>query len=172
MTSSRGSQLLESYCLLFNDLNSSSLHVLAQSCPTLCDPMNCSPPGSSVHGDSPGKNTGVGCRFLLQGSFPTQGSNPYVSLMSPALASRFFTTSATWEITHKRFHIKRTKGKQRFYDHTNYSALSRELTQPTYKVTSHFSSNRLFALRKERWLKNTAIKMLNYTVLSSGPALV
>ena len=96
MTSSRGSQLLESYCLLFNDLNSSSLHVLAQSCPTLCDPMNCSPPGSSVHGDSPGKNTGVGCRFLLQGSFPTQGSNPYVSLMYPALASRFFTTSATW----------------------------------------------------------------------------
>ena len=26
--------------------------------------------------DSPGKNTGVGCRFLLQGIFPTQGSNP------------------------------------------------------------------------------------------------
>ena len=31
--------------------------------------------GSSVHGDSPGKNTGVGCHFLLQGIFPTQGSN-------------------------------------------------------------------------------------------------
>ena len=31
--------------------------------------------GSSVHGDSPGKNTGVGCRALLQGIFPTQGSN-------------------------------------------------------------------------------------------------
>ena len=37
-----------------------------QSCPTLCQPMDCSPPGSSVCGDSPGKNTGVGCRFLLQ----------------------------------------------------------------------------------------------------------
>ena len=36
---------------------------------------NCSPPGSSAHGDSPGKNTGVGCRALLQGTFPTQGSN-------------------------------------------------------------------------------------------------
>ena len=34
------------------------------------------PPGSSVHGDSPGKNTGVGCHALLQGLFPTQGSNP------------------------------------------------------------------------------------------------
>ena len=38
--------------------------------------MDCSPPGSSVHRDSPGKNTGVGCQALLQGIFPTQGSNP------------------------------------------------------------------------------------------------
>ena len=37
---------------------------------------SCSPPGSSVHGDSPAKNTGVGCHALLQGIFPTQGSNP------------------------------------------------------------------------------------------------
>ena len=35
-----------------------------------------SPPGSSVHGASPGKNTGVGCHDFLQGIFPTQGSNP------------------------------------------------------------------------------------------------
>ena len=48
----------------------------AQSCPTFCDSMDCSPPGSSVHWDSPGKNTGVGCHALLQGIFPTQGSNP------------------------------------------------------------------------------------------------
>ena len=32
--------------------------------------------GLFVHGDSPGKNTGVGCHALLQGIFPTQGSNP------------------------------------------------------------------------------------------------
>ena len=38
--------------------------------------MDCSSPGSSVHGDSPGENTGVGCHVLLQGIFPTQGSNP------------------------------------------------------------------------------------------------
>ena len=36
-----------------------------QSCLTLCNVMNCSPPGSSVHGDYPGKNTGVGCHALL-----------------------------------------------------------------------------------------------------------
>ena len=42
--------------------------IVTQSCPALCDPMYCSSAGSSVHGDSPGKNTGVGCHFLLQGS--------------------------------------------------------------------------------------------------------
>ena len=50
--------------------------LVTQSCPTLCDPMNCSPPGSSVHGDSLGKNTGVGSHSLLQRIFLTQGSNP------------------------------------------------------------------------------------------------
>ena len=49
------------------------LCLVAQSCLTLCDPMDSSPPGSSVHGDSLGKNTGVGCHVLLQGIFPTQG---------------------------------------------------------------------------------------------------
>ena len=38
--------------------------------------MDCSPPGSSVHGGSLGKNTGVGSHFLLQGFFPTQRLNP------------------------------------------------------------------------------------------------
>ena len=46
---------------------------VAQLCLTLHGPMDCSPPGSSIHEDSPGKNTGVGCHALLQGIFP--GSN-------------------------------------------------------------------------------------------------
>ena len=51
------------------------LCLVDQSCLTLCDPMDCSPPGSSVQVDSPSKNTGVGCHFFLQEIFPTQGSN-------------------------------------------------------------------------------------------------
>ena len=39
--------------------------LVAQSCLILCDPTDCSPPGSSIHGDSPGKNTGVGSLSLL-----------------------------------------------------------------------------------------------------------
>ena len=50
--------------------------LVAHSCLTLCNPMDCSPPGSSVHGNFPDKNTGVGCHVLLQGIFPTQGLNP------------------------------------------------------------------------------------------------
>ena len=50
--------------------------LVTQSCPTLCNSMDCSPPGSSVHGDSPGKNTGMGTLSLLQGIFSTQGANP------------------------------------------------------------------------------------------------
>ena len=46
-----------------------SVCLVAQSCPTLCDPMDYSPPGSSIHGDSPDKNTGVGCHALLQGIY-------------------------------------------------------------------------------------------------------
>jgi len=52
------------------------LCLVAQSCLTLCNPMDCSLPGCSVHGDYPGKNTGVGCHTLLQGIFTTQGLNP------------------------------------------------------------------------------------------------
>ena len=50
--------------------------LVTQLCLTLWDPMDYSLPGSSVHGDSPGKNTGLGCHVLIQGIFPTQGLNP------------------------------------------------------------------------------------------------
>ena len=78
--------------------------LVAQACPRLCEPVDCSLPGSSVHGisqtrileskscsvvsdslrphglyspwNSLGQNTGVGSLSLLQGIFPTQGSNP------------------------------------------------------------------------------------------------
>ena len=49
---------------------------VAQSCPTLCDPINCSLPGSSVHGILQARILKAGCHFLFQGIFPTQGSNP------------------------------------------------------------------------------------------------
>ena len=73
--------------------------------------MDCSPPGSSVHRisharklewhprDFLGKETGVGCHFLLQGTFPMQGLN--ASPDSPALAGGCFTTEHTQKEHHR-----------------------------------------------------------------------
>ena len=91
---------VELMCLLFNMLSRLVITFLPRSkhlliprlqlpseTPSLCHvlsrsvmydssrPMDCNPPGSSVHGDSPGNNTGVGCYFLLRGIFPIQGLN-------------------------------------------------------------------------------------------------
>ena len=52
------------------------LCLVAQSCPTLCNPIDCSLQGSSVHGDSPGRSTVVDCHALLQGIFLPLGSKP------------------------------------------------------------------------------------------------
>ena len=65
-------------------LSARCLHAKSlQSCPTLRSPVDLSSPGFSVHGDSPGKNTGVGCHALLQGIFPIQGLNPSLSCLLP-----------------------------------------------------------------------------------------
>ena len=48
---------------------------VTQSCLTLCNPMDCSLLGSSVHGISQGRIPELGCHFLLQEIFPTQGLN-------------------------------------------------------------------------------------------------
>ena len=60
---------------LFTSLDPVSSSIKQVSCPTLCDPMDCSPPGSSVHGIFQARILGVGCHSLLQGIFLTQGSN-------------------------------------------------------------------------------------------------
>ena len=64
--------------------------LVTQMCLTLCDPMGYSLPGSSVHGNFPGKNTGVGCHALLQGIFP-----PRDWTQVSCIAGRFFTIWAT-----------------------------------------------------------------------------
>ena len=66
--------------------------LVARLWPTFCDSVDCSPPGCSAHGGSPGKNTGVGCHFLLQGIFPTHRLNPGLPHWG-----RFFTIWATRE---------------------------------------------------------------------------
>ena len=71
-----------------------------QSCPTLCNPMDCSPPGSSVHGTRQEYWGGLPCP--PSGDFPDTGTEPGC-LKSPALAYKFFTTTASWEASPKTY---------------------------------------------------------------------
>ena len=67
-----------------------------QSHLTLCNPMDCSLPGSRVHGTSQARILEWVALPSSRGIFPDPVIEP-TSIMSPALAGRFFTTSATWE---------------------------------------------------------------------------
>ena len=70
------------------------LCLVAQSRLTLCDPMDCRLPGSSVYEHSLGKNTGVGCHVLLQGTFPT----PEIEPRSPALQADSLSSEPPWKV--------------------------------------------------------------------------
>ena len=77
-------------------INTLCVHVIRFSCVRLLAiPWTVAQQATLSRGFSR-QGPGVGCRVLLQGIFPTQGSNP--CLISPALAGRFFTTSATCEV--------------------------------------------------------------------------
>ena len=79
-----------------NNMNLNSLLcacLVTRLCPTLCDPMNCSPPGSSVHGIFQ-QGAWSGLPFPPPGDRPYPGMEPR-SLASPALTGRFSTTSTT-----------------------------------------------------------------------------
>ena len=73
--------------------NSASESEVTQSCPTLCDPMDWSLPGSSVHGIFQARILEMGCHFLLQEIFPTQGWTQV-----SRIAGRCFIIWATWEV--------------------------------------------------------------------------
>ena len=86
------------------------LCLVAQSCPTIWDPMDSSPLDSTVHGDSPRKNTGVGCHALLQGNLPRTGIEPRsLTLQADSLPSEPPGKPYQWyisiHISHSRFHM-------------------------------------------------------------------
>ena len=68
---------------------------VTQSCLALCDPMDCSPPGSSIHGILQARVLELLCP--PPGKLPNPETEP-TSLTSPTLASGFFTIRATWEV--------------------------------------------------------------------------
>ena len=70
--------------------------LVAQLCPTLCDPMDCSPSRLFCSWNSPGKNIGLGCHALLQGIFLIQGIEPAFPVTS-ALPMASLSTELSWK---------------------------------------------------------------------------
>ena len=109
--------------------------------------MNCSPPGSSVHGDSPGENTGVGCHALLQGIFP----NPDRTQASH-IAGRFFTIRAIREGI--RFRLNGLKKKK------NPLASSTKTSMFNLKKTR---GQALFCVGQKKYIRGSLRSMLGLT---------
>ena len=76
---------------------------LLPSCPTLCNPMDCTPPGSSVHGILQARILECVAMPSSRGSSQTRDQN-LLRLTSPAMAGRFFSTSAPWEALPRHHH--------------------------------------------------------------------
>ena len=89
--------------------------------------MDCSPPGSSVHGDSPCKHSGVSWHSFLQGIFQTQGSNPqHPHFSSIQLLSRVWLSAASW-----------TAGRQASLSITNSRSLLKPMSTESVMPSNH-----------------------------------
>ena len=148
-------EYFSSFLYLFSLLCSSMcvLCLVAQLCPALCYPIDCSPPGSPVCGDSAGKNTRVGCHSFLQGIFPTQEWNP-----GPG---------------HCRWILYRLSLQESPFIYLGYSkrqndALLKSLRQLNYKITNYVALGKLCICLFSRFLGYTIIKAMEKNLQMSG----
>ena len=112
---------------------------VTQSCPTLCDPMDCSPPASSIYGIFR-QEYWSGLPFPSPGDLPDPGIEP-ASLMSPASAGRFLTTGPLGEsecqiLTASLKKIRRSQSTLVFF-HANTHQISRQNGGPRAPASNH-----------------------------------
>ena len=137
----------------------------AQPYPTLCDPMDCSPPGSSVHQVSQAR--------ILRGNLPNPGIEP-TSPVSPVLAVRFFATeppgkhseSLTFQLSRLYLQlIKSCKPKLLSHHHEVLLELSR-LTLEVLRVPLFLDFTFLSGM--ECWAPHVAETVKNFEPISSS----
>ena len=103
-----------SHLIIHNNLQATVLCSVTQLCPILCYPMDCSPPGSSVHGDSSGKNVGMGCHALPPRDLP----NPGIKYRSPALQEDSLPSEPLGKPLQSRSHLRNQRANcQHLLDH-------------------------------------------------------
>ena len=126
-----------------------------QSCPTLCNTLDYSLPGSSVHGILQARILERGCHPILQRIFPIQEIKT-TSLTFLALAGGFFTTSATWEACYCVYGVSITSPKQN-------SWLSSQTPSSLLRKQHHCPSS-CFSLKPE---KSLLLLLLTLQLLAS-----
>ena len=119
-----------------------------QSCLILCDPMDHSPPGSSVHGILQARILEWVVVPSSRGLFTSQRSNPCL-LMSPALASRFFTTSTTWEA---RLPLKRCSQPLMTCTVSHVQGLRNDFTPLLHGINGETEGREVFHPGTRNWL--------------------
>ena len=134
------------------------LCLVTQSRPTLCNLMDCSPPGSSVHRSSPGKNTAVSCHALLQGIFLTQGLNPGLPHCRRILYRLSHTGSPINEIEAKKTIEKMNKSW--FFEKIN--KIDKPLARLTKKKRKRVQTNKMDNLEeRDKFLERQNFPRLN-----------
>ena len=100
--------------------------LVAQSCLTLCDPMDCSLPGSSAHGIFQARILEWVAISFSRGIFPTQGSDPGIEPQSPAFQANSLLTERPGKLVH---------GTRQHYIHFDFLANSSLRTPPLVMYT-------------------------------------
>ena len=145
------------------------LCLVAQLCPILCDPMDCSPPGLSVCGDSPGKNTGVGCHVLLQRIFPNQGSNPSLPHCRQILYHRSHQGSPFTTLNELYLYHKFPVG---YFSHPNERPNTNIVDTEAWKYTSHSLDQCFSNLHQNHlqgWWLGSHLQSLRFSRCAVGP---
>ena len=122
--------------------------------------MDCSPPGSSVHWDSPGKNTGVGCHALLQGIFPTQGSNSGLSNCKWILYHLSYQGSL-----YHYFKKKKKKRNNKLCIGINKSVISLEFEKKKKNETCQTPLSFIIAWSLLKFLSIESVMLFNHLIL-------
>ena len=120
---------------------------VAQSCPTLFDPMDCSLSGSSVHGIFQAR---VDCHFLLQGIFPTQESNPGLPHCRQTLYRLSHLGSSETRIYVQMVHLRSAE-----ITDTNYGSETREGKEPIMLWATRIYSIRVRELKYTNSISST-----------------
>ena len=142
------------------------LCLVAGSCPTLCDPMDCSPPGSSVHADSSGKNTRLGCHALLRGG---GSSHPRDRTQVSRIAGGLFTVWTTREAREQVVQMGRRKLTLAAAHLVDTRPSSCPQSSPLWPRSQNIGEvGGLSPLNKSSWIYPGDVRILQYMQVNHG----